>query len=64
MDYELESDFENRYPVHRTSFTVTGKDAPDEDHNKGGRPKEPGSENPATIQSKTNGANNAPTPSG
>src|SRR5699024_6770396 len=31
MDYELEEDFENRYPVHKTSFTVTGKDAPDGD---------------------------------
>jgi len=29
LDYELEEDFENKYPVHKTSFTVTGKDAPD-----------------------------------
>lgn len=31
MDYELDEDFENKYPVHKTSFTVTGKDAPDHD---------------------------------
>lgn len=64
MEYELEEDFENRYPVHRTSFTVTGKDDPEhEDHNKGGRPPE-NSDNPSSIQTKTNGANAAPRPSG
>ena len=25
MDLELDEDFENKYPVHKTSFTVTGK---------------------------------------
>lgn len=65
MDYELQEDFENRYPVHRTSFTVTGKDNPDEDHNKGtgGRPPKD-SDDPMAVQQKTNGANNAPKPSG
>ena len=64
MEYELQEDFENRYPVHRTSFTVTGKDGPEfEDHNKGGRPTE-NSNNPASVQEKTNGGNNAPKPSG
>lgn len=66
MDYELQEDFENRYPVHRTSFTVTGKDDPEyEDHNKGsgGRP-EKDSDDPTAVQQKTNGANNAPKPSG
>jgi len=62
MDYELHEDFENRYPVHRTSFTVTGKDNPDEDHNQG--KTKPDSDNPSTIQEKTNGGNNAPSPSG
>lgn len=64
MEYELEEDFENRYPVHRTSFTVTGKDDPEyEDHNKGGRPSTD-SDDPSSIQEKTNGANAAPKPSG
>lgn len=63
MDYELQEDFENRYPVHRTSFTVTGKDDPEfEDHNKSGRP-ESDSDNASTVQSKTNGANSQPKPS-
>lgn len=62
MDYELQEDFENRYPVHRTSFTVTGKDEPDEDRNKSGRPSTD-SDNTSTVQTKTNGANNQPKPS-
>lgn len=63
MEYELQEDFENRYPVHRTSFTITGKDDPEhEDHNKGGRPSTE-SDHPQSIQQKTNGANNAPKPS-
>lgn len=56
MDYELEEDFENRYPVHRTSYTMAG-------NGNGGRP-ENDSDNPASVQQKTNGANNAPKPSG
>lgn len=66
MEYELEEDFENRYPVHRTSFTITGKDDPEyEDHNKGagGRPPTQ-SDNPLTVQEKTNGGNLAPKPNG
>lgn len=65
MEYELQEDFENRYPVHRTSFTITGKDDPEhEDHNqgKGGRPPTD-SNNPSSIQQKTNGGNNMPKPS-
>lgn len=31
MDYELSEDFEDRYPVHKTSFTITGDgDEPDD----------------------------------
>ena len=56
MDYELEEDFENRYPVHRTSYTVSGS-------TEGGRP-ESESDDPASVQQKTNGANGAPKPSG
>lgn len=59
MDYELQEDFENRYPVHKTSFTVTEKDGSDEE---GGRPPNE-SDDPAAVQQKTNGANNTPKPS-
>ena len=62
MDYELEEDFENRYPVHKTSFTVTGKDAPDGDVDKssggGDAPM-----NASTESTKANNGNASPSPS-
>ena len=62
MDLELDEDFENKYPVHKTSFTVTGKDAPDGDVDKstGGDPPV----NPSTESTKANNANASPSPSG
>lgn len=60
MDYELEEDFENRYPVHKTSFTVTGKDAPDEDVDHSTRGLET---NPSTASTKANNGNASPSPS-
>ncbi len=60
MDYELEEDFENRYPVHKTSFTVTGKDAPDEDVDKSTGGLE---SNPSTESTKANNGNASPSPS-
>lgn len=63
MDYELEHDFENAYPVHKTSFTVTGKDASDGDiDHSTGRPKKD-SYNPSTVQTKAIDGNNNPKPS-
>lgn len=63
MDFELDEDFENRYPVHKTSFTVTGKDAPDGDVDKstgsGDLPL-----NASTESTKANNANESPSPSG
>lgn len=62
MDYELDEDFENKYPVHKTSFTVTGRDAPqyeDVDHNNGGL-EATGS----TVSTIENGGNSSPSPSG
>lgn len=62
MDYELDEDFENRYPVHKTSFTVTGKDAPehqDVDNNSGGLPT-----NKSTESTIANNGNASPSPSG
>ncbi len=62
MDFELDEDFENRYPVHKTSFTVTGKDAPDGDVDKSSRTDPP--VNASTESTKANNANASPSPSG
>ncbi len=62
MDYELEEDFENRYPVHKTSFTVTGKDAPDGDVDKStGSGDTP--QNASTASTAANNGNASPSPS-
>ncbi|MGZ9868124.1 hypothetical protein ACU3L3_06855 [Priestia endophytica] len=58
MDYEKEEGFDEKYQVHMTSYTASGKDNAD---SKGGRPEED-SRNENTIKSKTNGSNNAPSP--
>ena len=62
MDYELEEDFENKYPVHKTSFTVTGKDAPDSDVDGNTRTDPP--LNASTESTKANNGNASPSPSG
>ena len=49
LDYEVEEDFENKYPVHRTSFTQSSDD-------KGGRPV---GDNPE----ENKGGNSLPSPS-
>lgn len=56
LDYELEEDWENKYPVHMTSFTQSSRD------DTGGRPE---SDNPSerTIKSRNNNGNNIPSPS-
>lgn len=58
MDYELEEDFENKYPVHKTSFTITGKDSPEYEDVDGNK-----STNPSTISTTTNNGNASPSPS-
>lgn len=65
MDYELEMDLENKYPVHATSFTMTGKDelGADKDKSEGGRSKETNPTNPNTIKSQQTGGNKNPKPS-
>lgn len=62
MDFELDEDFENRYPVHKTSFTVTGKDAPDGDVDKSTGDGDPPL-NASTESTKANNANASPSPS-
>lgn len=46
MDEELELNFEEKYPVHQTSYTQSGKDV--------GNPGKDNPTNPNTIKSKTN----------
>ena len=60
MDYELEGDFENHYPVHKTSFNITGKDEPPGDVDKST------ASTPTNDSTESTGANNgnaSPAPS-
>lgn len=61
LDYELESDFENKYPVHATSFTMSGRD--EADSKESGREKVDFATNENTIQSQSSGSNTNPKPS-
>ena len=56
LDYELELDIENKYPVHQTSYTISKNDK------QAGRPK---TDNPSenTIKSRANNGNSMPSPS-
>jgi len=56
LDQELSEDIENKYPVHKTSYTLSTK------NNSGGRPT---TDTPSakTIQSRANNGNNIPSPS-
>ena len=57
LDQELEEDIEHKYPVHLTSYTVSGN------QDSGGRPVVEDSTNPNTAQSRANNSNNTPKPS-
>lgn len=59
LDEELEQDVEDKYPVHKTSYTVSNKDASE---NKAGRPE---TDDPSdnTIASRNSGGNNLASPS-
>lgn len=61
LDYELESDFENKYPVHATSFTMSGRDKADSKES--GRETVDFATNENTIQSQSSGSNTNPKPS-
>lgn len=56
MDDELAEKFEEKYPAHQTSYTLTSD-------NKGGRPTKDDSTNDNTIASKSNNSNDIPSPS-
>ena len=60
LDEELEKDIENKYPVHKTSFTQSADNTSD---NQGGRPTEDNPTNENTIRSKTNNSNGVAKPS-
>lgn len=62
LDYELENDMENKYPVHATSFTMSGKDGND-NNNEGGRTPIDNPTNENTIKSQSSGSNSNPKPS-
>lgn len=55
LDQELEENIEDKYPVHKTSYTLSDKQT--------GRPMEEDSKNPKTIQARINNTNNIPKPS-
>ena len=57
LDRELEEDVENKYPVHKTSNTLSADDQ------KNGRPENTNPTNANTVKSKTNNANGSPKPS-
>lgn len=61
LDQELEENIEEKYPVHKTSFTLSNKDTSSTD--KGGRPVKEDSTNPKTIQTRVNGTNDISFPS-
>jgi hypothetical protein len=56
LDQEIDDNVE-AYPVHMTSFTMSGK------QNGAGRPTDDKSNNPNTLQSKSNNSNDMPKPS-
>lgn len=59
MDYELEEDFENKYPVHKTSYTMSS----DDEEATVGRTAIDNPTNENTIQSQSSNSNDNPKPS-
>jgi hypothetical protein len=58
LDRELSEDIENKYPVHKTSFTIAKGD-----DNGAGAPEVEDSTNPSTLATKANGGNKQKKPS-
>ena len=65
MDYELENDYENKYPTHKTSYTLTSKDSSisDADHSDVGRNRVEEKTNENSIASENLNGNSQPKPS-
>ena len=57
LDKEVEEDIENKYPVHKTSSTLSADDQ------KNGRPENDNPTNANTLKSKKNNSNGSPKPS-
>lgn len=62
LDYEVETDMENKYPVHATSYTMSSKDNNSGDDESGRTPVD-NPTNEYTIQSQSSGSNSNPKPS-
>ncbi|MCY8083106.1 hypothetical protein MOC02_07295 [Bacillus inaquosorum] len=54
MEYEKEEGFDEKFPVHATSYTMSKNDK------SAGRPEDDSSQNENTIKSKTNNSNGTP----
>ena len=65
MDYELDNDWENKYPTHKTSYTMSSKDSEPNsaDHSNGGRSKVAEKTNENSIMSENLNGNAQPKPS-
>lgn len=61
LDQEKADDIEDKYPVHKTSYTLSAKNE-FASQDKGGRPATD-SPTQKTVQSRQNGGNNSPSPS-
>lgn len=59
LDEEVENKFEEKYPIHMTSYTSSGKDT----ESKSGRPTDDNSGNDNTLKSKSQNSNKNPKPS-
>ena len=60
MNMELEEGFDEKYQPHPTSFTISSNDT---ENDKGGRPENENPTSSSTITSKSNNANDMPSPS-
>lgn len=58
MDHELEEDFEQKYPVHATSYNASASQS-----DEGGRPESDDTTISSSISTKANDSNNSPKPS-
>ena len=63
MDYELECGFEDKYPVHKTSYTISKEDENGTGDTAVGRAVEEHPTNENTIQSQSSNSNENPKPS-
>lgn len=63
LDYELENDLENKYPVHATSFTMSSKDKNTDSDSSVGRKVIDDPTNENTVKSQSSGSNSNPKPS-